>query len=324
LDTCIWFKLMVNQTRENLDKATSDLIASFVKFDQEKAKQLEIGLHALHNAQKDKNHKINLYAVCNYDMLHKLLAEHGISRSEFDKIPGLLASTEKENFTEISDPLKEALLNKADYNVPNAAMIAVMFNMVDDKVKNALIAGQAGERTLKAIERATTVSHLPLLKEMAFKDTLYDYGNNKNLARESIDHSQNNYLISAKATQHLADLLEMSLKLYPRALNFPSTAQSLSGFNQLAANIFYLSAQNLRKAKSDDAADKIHELAKHVESVSTINTTNLPAYESVANGMQIIREAMQADHVINDEESRDYEALVKKRIEQIKNMEWVG
>src|SRR4051812_4919005 len=103
---------MLDETRRNLDKATGELIESFVNFDKNKAMQVEIGLHAIHNAQKNSapEKRINLYTVCDHDKLHKLLEEHGITRNEFEQIPAIIESKNPEHIECLSLPLKEAFL----------------------------------------------------------------------------------------------------------------------------------------------------------------------------------------------------------------------
>jgi len=133
---------MLDETRRILNKATDELIESFANFDKNKANHLKIGLDAIYHAQKDldPDKKINLYAVCDYDLLHSLLEENGISRNEFEKVPHILETkkTSPEHLTNLSKPLRDALLNienksRSNYDVPSSTMVAVMFNMVHDK-----------------------------------------------------------------------------------------------------------------------------------------------------------------------------------------------
>lgn len=319
---------MTEKTRRNLDKAIGDLIESFVKFDKTEALHLKVGLHALHNAQKntDPSSKINLYAVRDKDFLHKLLEENGISRGEFEKVPAMFGSKAHKQIDELSEPLREAVLNADDagktYEVPTPGMVAVMFNMVSEKVKNALVAGQAGERTLRAIERATTVSYFPTLKDAALKDTLYDYGTSQRPARSHIDRARGepDYLISARATHHLADLFETGLKLHPASKAFESTAKSAEAFNKLAACIFNHSADHLGKAKESKAAEEIKALAQQVDKGDK-QAGAKQACDAVEAGMNILREALHADGIITEQESEDFKAMVTKRIEQIKKIE---
>ncbi len=329
---------MVDEIRRNLDKATGDLIESFIKFDKTKAMQLKIGLQAIHNAQKTiaPENKINLYAVCDYNILHKLLAEHGIPRDEFDAVPAIITEKtyNRENIAQLSLPLQEALLNfseaeKPDYNVPTRGMVAVMFNMVQEKVKNALIAGQSGERTLKAIERAAIASPIRVTKELALRDTLYDYGNKNRLARAYIDNSSNapDYLICAKATHHLADLFESSIKLHPITREFETIIESMYGFNKLAAGIFRAAACNLSAADVFDASAQIEKLANHVESEICSNKLTPLSWASscatIKNGMDTLRKTLHSDGIITNQEAADYEELVAKRLEQIEKVELV-
>jgi hypothetical protein len=325
---------MTEKTRRNLDKAIGDLIESFVKFDKNEVMHLKVGLQAIHNAQKnsDPASKTNLYAVRDKDFLHKLLEDHGISRSEFEKIPEIMfgskASAEN-HMDSLPEQLREAVLNvdgnhSQTYEIPTPGMVAVMFNMVSEKVKNALVAGQAGERTLRAIERATTVSYFPAMKDAALKDTLYDYGNSDRPARSHIDRARGepDYLVSAKATHHLADLFESSLKLHPASKHFESTAKSAEAFNKLAACIFDHSADHLDKASEIGAAEEIKALAVSVKNGDKKLVTS-EACDVVESGMNTLREAMHAEGIITEKESEDFKAMVTKRIDQIKRMEMV-
>lgn len=325
---------MTEKTRLNLDKAIGDLIESFVEFDKNTVMHLKIGLEAIHNAQKHREpaQKANLYAVCDYGSLHRLLESNGIPYHEFAQIPELLAieNREKQHFRGLSKPLQEAIAHimakaNSDYDVPTTGMVAVMFNMVSDKVKNALVAGQAGERTLRAIERATTVSQFTTRKEIALRDTLYDYGNKHRLARPYIGAIWNepDYLISAKATHHLADLFESSLKLFPAARTFESTAKSMQGFNKLAACIFTHASVNLDMAQAEKAASEIKELAKRFGGYGHEKSEAIDACKIVDDGMRHLRKSLRMEGIISEQESQDYEELVNRRIEQIRKMELV-
>ncbi len=321
---------MIDETRRNLNKATAELIESFITFDKNKVMQLKVGLHAIHNAQKNKqaSDKTNLYSVCDYKTLHNLLEEHGIPLHEFDKLPSLAENGNTGNIESFSGHIKEALENISNTvpisGVPTTGMIAVMFNMVSEKAKNALVAGQAGERTLKAIERAANISHPCGIKASALQDTLYDYGSKRKQARPYIGAANEpDYLVSAKATHHLADLLESSLNLHPEARNLESTGQSMIGFNKLAACIFMHAADNLNMAKIPDAAEKIKALASHVENNGLERITD-DVFDAVAKGMKTIKELLHKANIITAEESEDYEELVNKRIMQIKKMEMVA
>jgi len=198
------------------------------------------------------------------------------------------------------------------------------FTVESAKVKNALLAGQAGERTLKAMERATSVSTIPTLKATALHDTLYDAGDNKRLARQYIGNSgkEPDYLVSAKATNHLADLFESSLKLHPSARGLESTVKSMNGFNKLAASIFHHAADNLHMASAPDAAEKIKELAHHVDEAHPDSDAQTIC-NAIESGMNTLMAVMREDGVINEEESKDYRELVRTRIKQMKKMELV-
>lgn len=324
---------MLDQTRRNLDKAIGDLIESFIKFDKAEVMHLKVGLQAIHDAQRgaDPSKKINLYSVRDVSLLHKLLEEHGISRDEFEKVPEMFGSkaVKQKKLDELSEPLREAVLNvdsshMQTYEIPTPGMVAVMFNMVSEKVKNALVAGQAGERTLRAIERASTVSYLPALKDAALRDTLYDYGSSQRPARSHIDRARGepDYLVSAKATHHLADLFESSLKLHPALRHIESTAKSVEAFNKLAACILSHSADNLNKAKEAKAANEIKALAEHVSNGEG-GIEAAQACDVVEKGMNALREALHKEGIITEKESEDFKAMVSKRIEQIKRIETV-
>ena len=328
--------LMVYETRLLLNKAIDELMESFTQFDKNKVTHLTIGLGAIYHAQKNiaPDKKTNLYSVCDYDLLHHLLEKNGITLSEFEKIPHLLQSKEitPEQLATLSLPLRGALLsvgnkNGLHYEVPTPAMVAVMFNIVNYKIKDALIASQAGERILRATERAATVSRIPIMKVIAFRDTLYDFGNEKRLARSYIGNSgkEPDYLVSAKATSHLADLFESSLRLHPSLCKMESTAQSIDDFTKLAANILKHAAENLSMTCTPgtfepNAVEKLKELANHVGK-QHIDSNKKTVFNSIEKGMNVLMEVMRADGVINDEESQDFKELVEKRVEQIKKME---
>jgi len=322
---------MLDETRHILNKATDELIESFIGFDKKKANHLRVGLDAIYHAQKNAapDTRVNIYAVCDYEILHNLLEKHGISRREFAKVPHILEKKDnKQNkLAHLSKPLREALLNiennsRPNYELPTPTMVALMFNMVQHGVTHALIAGQAGERTLKAMERATAASSIPMLKANALHDTLYDFGDGKRLARRYIGNSgkEPEYLVFAKATNHLADLFESSLQMHPSARTTEGTEKSMQGFRKLAAKIFHHAADNLQIASAPEAADKIKKLAYHVDKESP-GKDSQTAFNYIEKGMQTIMEAMHADGVINSEESNDYKELVGMRIEQMRKME---
>lgn len=323
---------MTEKTRMNLGKAIGELLESFIEFDKDKVVHLKIGLEALYNAQKQNSDdkRINLYAVCDHQLLHNLLEEHGIKHHDFAKVPEILqyVNEDKSHLNGLPEPLKVAIENVhskqySHYEVPSTGMVAVMFNMINDRVKNALVAGQAGERTLRAIERSSTASNIAVLKEMAWQDTLYDFNNKHQLARPyigSID-SEPAYLVSAKATNHLAELFESSVSIYPLALEFDDTSNVIRGFNRLAASIFNHASINLDMAKAEKAAQEIRVLANYFSSKESYLPNAPEACKAIESGMQNLRKRLRLEGIITEKESGDYEALLNNRMQQIRMLE---
>ncbi len=325
--------IMVDETRRNLDKVTGELLESFIAFDKQKALHFQTGLHAIHDAQKDieSSSKTNLHAVYDEEKLHKLLAEHGISEEDFSKVPNIMKNFEDgksdayETLRQLPELLQEAIrkVNEKShtlYEIPAWGMIAVTLNLVSKDIKNALIAGQAGERTLQVVERVN--KHKPGLislfnRSSILNDRLYDFGSESRLARPDIDMfvSEPQYLVSARATNHLADLLEGMVMLDPEIAGDKNAVNASRSLKCLAVDTFLHSSNILKKLGENDASNKIATLANQL--LKDKEMLRAEAISTLRSSLTSIGHDMQKRNSISQKEASDYEKLIEKRFVQM-------
>lgn len=271
-------KVMYDDIRNKLNKATDELIKHFAPYNSEKTNEPS-------------------YKVKNADELQKLLTEHGIVGNSDNKAH------------KISD-----------------SMDAVMRNLVNIDVKHALDAGKAGEYILQAIERASRIAVHEMKdgKHNILKGTLYDMLDNTRLARPYIDLNiiEPAYVKAAKATHHLADLLESSIKLLPEIIELEEVVNALSLLKLMSIRIFTKSSEKLREAGTEKAADQIEALAKHLSSqhvteeamvIATIND----AISIAEKGLRKAYSELKKKQILTEKEAEDFIELTNKRLKQI-------
>jgi hypothetical protein len=310
---------MVDEIRKKLDKVTGELLEAFVSFDKTRVLKFQAGLHALHGAQQhlENDKKTNLYAIADDAALEKLLSEHGIAKHDFDKVPDVIKRFENgemdaaEALKQLPDLLQEAVRkvnekNRGLYEVPASGMIAVTLNLVNNDTKNALIAGQAGEQTLQAIERISKKD----LKRNNFSNTKY------------IDKIGNepHYLTAARATNHLADLLEGAVLLSPTMIENSHVKNSLHAFRYIIRQIFLQSASNLKKSGVTEASDSFATLADYL-SLDNHHNGHEEAINAISGGLDFARQIFEQNG--SDEDARYFEEVVQKRLKQLRDFEAV-
>ncbi len=327
---------MVEDIRKNLDKVTGELLESFVKFDKSKVLHFQTGLHVLHKAEKDSPYKkTNLYAVCDHHLLERLLAEHGISKYDFDQVPQIIKDFESgrtdayDTLRKLPDLLQEAVhkvneRNRAVYDVPAMGMIAVNLSLISNDIKNALLAGQSGEKTLQAAERIDGLVFHSIAssnnKDKILQDRLYDFGGNTRLARPYIDlHADEpGYLIAAKAGHHLADLLEGAVLLDKNLASENDIKKSVEAFKIISATIFDKSSAELHRHGEENAGEKIKDVAQHVRGRVGEDYQGKAAIANAENGLKMACKTLFELAIFDEKEKEDFNILTEKRINQLK------
>lgn len=325
---------MFDDIRDNLNKVTGELIESFVNFDKWKVLHFQAGLYALHSAQQgiEEARKIDLYAVCDTDMLTKLLEENGISKDVFNKIPSVIKDFESgkvdayNTMKKLPHLLQDAVEKvnakaRSFYEIPASGMIAVTLNLVNPEVKNALIAGQAGERSLKAIERASKVRRASRVasKDSILTGRLYDLGSTSRLALSYIGQfdSDPKYLTAAKATNHLAELLEGAVMLEPAIASYNDIQKSMDVFKQRSVGILSEASKKLNEFGETDASDKIGKLANYLAKECQPAVSDKAALDVIKKGFDSANTALRNGRIFDQKESEDFKTLVGKRLGQI-------
>jgi hemerythrin-like domain-containing protein len=326
---------VVEEIRNKLDRATGELLESFVNFDKKMVLKFQTGLHAIHSAQKDKEDKINLHTICNHDELEKLLTEHGINKEHFEKVPDVINQFENDDIqaSEALSQLPELLQDAIEkvnsktrdiYEVPASGMIAVTLNLISDNIKDALLAGRAGERTFKAIESVIKGTP-PGKKQTVFEDRLYDFGSTKP-ARPYIDLELDlrpRYVTAAKAANHLADLLEGAAMLSPEVSKDEYVKESLDAYKFIARKILLKSSSNLKKSGIKTASSNIKTLADYIaEQYDECLVRNLKeAVASIKLGLGSAFNTLELNRKLTSLEAEDFENLMKKRLQQVEALE---
>lgn len=330
---------MHNETRKKLSKATGELIESFVNFDRTKVLHFQAGLHAIHKAgqELDSEHRPNLYNVSDTAALEKLLAQYNVPVDDFKKLPDIMKELESgkpeafRKLEELPPPLRHAVSKVSSketalYDVPIAGMIAVTLNLVSPDVKNALIAGQAGERALKATERASSILSSSTVhnKESVLRGLLYDYKDTSKPATLDVDETDTNpkYLVAAKATNHLADLLEGGIKLAPNVVEEEAVKNALKTLKSLSIRIFNETSRQLQQAGIDQAAQQIGQLAEELslqqkKNEGGVASTMDAALRLTQQGLEKIKDELRNRNIFTEQEAKDFEEMVNHRIRQI-------
>jgi len=322
---------MVEDIRRNLDKVTGELLESFLLFDRNRALHFQTGLYAIYSFQKniENTKKTNLYAIHDEEKLHELLANIGISPADFEKVPAAIKAFEEGNISayaaikELPQMLQEAI-NKVNekqrvlYEIPAAGMIAVSLNLVPCESKNALIAGQAGERTLQVAERLSLPAlpnHKKESRNDILSDRLYDISSNTRLARPYIDMHQHEpkYLLAAKATNHIADIMEGFLMLSPEIFSEDYMKKASDCLKSIAFYTFERCAEIL-KENGDIYANSQMELL--LKSFDFDRMERSEAISTLRSSLSSLNHDMEKSKSLSYKESYDADLLIEKRFDQ--------
>ncbi len=205
--------------------------------------------------------------------------------------------------------------NSGMYEVPASGMIAVTLNLINNDAKNALIAGQAGERTLQAIERISK-------KEAPKRHN--NFKSSTKLSTIYIDKIGNEprYLTAARATSHLADLLEGAVLLSPDILENAHVKNSLHAFKYIIRQIFLQSANNLKNSGVTEASDSFSTLANHL-SLDNQHNGHDEAINAISGGLDFARQIFEENSDVSDEDAKYFEEVVSKRLKQLRDLEAV-
>jgi hypothetical protein len=314
---------MLDEIREKLNKVNGELLESFLPFDKKRVLKFQTGLQVLNDAEKNlkSEKKTNLYAVYDDTALEKLLAEHGIHKHDLDKVPDVIERFSEgdidayDAIRQLPQLLQDAIKkvnekNRQLYEIPASGMIAVTLNLIDNDAKDALIAGQAGERTLQAVER------------IANKSMTDNFSMNKKISSHIFDAPslEPKYLTAAKAANHLADLLEGAVFLEPKISSDDGIKNSLSALKYMASRIFLQSSKKLKKSGIKDASSGLANLAHHFGRDVNFDSHD-EAMHAIKAGLDLAQNIF-ADKA-SDEESRYFDEIVKKRLAQLKDLEAV-
>ncbi|MCE3232607.1 MAG: hypothetical protein K0R98_864 [Rickettsiaceae bacterium] len=315
---------MIEDIRKKLDKVTGELLESFIPFDKRRVLKFQAGLHAIHAAQKDleTDKKTNLYAVCDDLMLEKLLSEHGISKNDLDKVPDAIASYSdnpketNKTLEELPNLLQQAVYKVSNkkreiYEIPASGMIAVTLNLVNSDAKDALIAGQAGERTLQAIERIS--------KKKEGKNKEYYSSTAFSAPYHDSNIKEPGYLTLAKATNHLADIFENAISKQPKITNDSIIKASLNAFRYIIKEIFKQSSNRLKESGVEEASASIAKLAESLSSTTGEVASHASAINAIKQGLEVIKNNPN----LTDADAEYFETVVNKRLEQLKDFESV-
>jgi len=232
--------MSVSSFRETLNKPTASLIADVVRFDKPAAMELQAKLLAIHRAEESlpKEAQQDLFRIRDAAGL-----EHGLKKAGVNEAGLAAARLEVES---------QKGMPRA---VPLLGMVATSFRLVSEDVKNALMAAQAGERTIRAGElmggmqsggtAAPVANVLPGLVTDAREPT--------EPARGYIGKFKNDPppLVSAQAVHHLAEMAAGAAALGLNEHDVPALRQVSNDCGVLA-----------RRALTD-AADALISAGQH-------------------------------------------------------------
>lgn len=228
---------MLEETRGKLTQVTGRLIESFVTFDKSYVLHFQACLAALYylKRQGKLSDKVNLFLVRTAKQRDELCAENGIHPEHLTKSMELIRQLDGRTINDMTEELAslpEALAWGVRYvfepelhlkDIPMIGLLAVTLDLVDEDLKNVLLASQSTERTLAATERMMSDDALDkkIDKEKVLRGVLYDYVDQRNYARSYIQHSagEPDFLIAAKALNHLTELIEAVLLIEPQLKN---------------------------------------------------------------------------------------------------------
>jgi hypothetical protein len=194
--------MSTSKFRETLNKPTAALIADVVRFDKDKALDLQARLLAIHKAEADlpREAQQDLYGIRDEAKLTTALKKAGVTDA------GIAEAH--------ADVVSEKGMPRA---VPMLGMVATSFRLVSNDIKNALMAAQAGERTIRAGELmgGMRADALPAALDHLLPGTVIDARNPAEPARGFIGKFKDDppNLVAAQAIHHLADLATASAAL---------------------------------------------------------------------------------------------------------------
>ena len=321
---------MVDDIRNNLNQATEKLIQSFAPYDKKRVTKFKAGLHYLKKIA-DGEEKLDLYSITNDELLNQLLNKYNVPSDELDHNTKVLSDFEDgkidaaEAIRQLPEILHDAVQavndkNEELYNMPAPAMIALSLDLVKKDVKDALIAGRTAERILQAASHINDKRTSAFEKEALLKDSLYDFGSEKELARPYIGQIENepDYLVSAKATQHLAELLNVAISLNPDFSKDQNVKNTVNLFKGSSWYILNAASNKLKKSGAIEAAEKIGLVAKHLSDEDIkVYTKTKEHIDLLKDSFNEVNKKLREAGKLSQKESEDFQKLVDIRIDQI-------
>ena len=209
--------------REILNKPTASLIAAVVRFDKDKAIELQAKLLAIHKAEADlpREAQQDLYGIRDEGKLATGLKKAGVDAEAIAQAH--------------DDVTSEKGMSRA---VPLLGQVAVNFRLVSNDVKNALMTAQAGERAVRAGELMSGMraGALPATLDNLLPGTVTDARNPDEPARGFIGKFKDDPadLVGAQAIHHLADLATAAAALGVSETDSHMIAQAANDIGVLA------------------------------------------------------------------------------------------
>lgn len=175
-----------------------------------------------------------------------------------------------------------------DANIPASGDIAVQLEFINGQDKNAVLAAQAGERTLRAVESITELSE-PITQE-AFAQVLdapkwKPIGNDQDPA----------YLKAAQEVDFKAELLAAAIKLAPEMMKDGEKSlpirQAMISLDALSTVAYANTANVLIGNGHDAAANQLQEAASQIAQEKKIE--NPYGFENTASHMRVVDEGLK-------------------------------
>jgi hypothetical protein len=289
---------MVEQTKKDLNKFTGELISSFIDFDKQDVIDFQAGLLSIHNKEQNLENKTNLYSIRTKEDLKDKQAELGIKTEDVKK-------------AKISVLSGKGMPRE----VPVAGMISVTLGLVSNETKDTLMEAQAGNRIIKAVEDIQAANQI-VDKEKFINGTIVDVRDSSKQARFFIGGfgKDPEYLASAQANNHLADILAGSLALDKDNKKIPEVKEAMESLKNTGAKILGSAAMKLSKQGHDNASSKIEKLANSFD-------TKEKNRDVVVKAISMVSGKLEEKGIISSKEKALISDLVKVRAGQTKTID---
>ncbi len=282
---------MYDKLKKDLNLFTGELISEFIPFEKDKVIDFQTGLLSLSlsEANKAPKEKTNLFGIRNEDDLKNKLLASSVS-------PMLRKQASKTVISGQGMPR----------DVPPMGLIAVTLGLVSNDVKNELMACQAANRTICALEDWDKLE--PSVENI--DKNLYDQRDKGKQARHFIGGfgKDPQSLVAAQSINHMGDILSSLIACDKKLISSPYVTKAKEALETSAAKSLILAGENLARADIPRAT----EIISYGISIPKTDSTE----RSIQSAIKFASDSLCKQGIISDKQRKDIRHLAAHRAMQ--------